>query len=64
VGQVWLIVTPPSGSSSVSEVYVNPDGTWTGTASGYIAGTWSYTFSGMMWNNKYGTVASCTVQVG
>ncbi len=63
VDPVWLISSPPSGSSSVSEVYVNADGTWTGTASGNLRGTWTYSFSGMLSNNKYGTVASCSVQV-
>jgi hypothetical protein len=44
-------------------VYVSSDGTWTGTDAATAAGTWSYTFSGVLLNNKYGTVSSCSVQV-
>ena len=63
VDPVWLIVTPPSGSGSVSQVTVGPDGTASVTTSGSIAGAWTYAFSGLQQNNKYGTVASCSVQV-
>jgi hypothetical protein len=59
---VWLIVQTPSGSSTVSLVYVNADGSWSGNQVANQAGTWTYSFSGLMNNNKYGTVESCTVQ--
>jgi len=59
---VWLIVQPPSGYSTVAQAYVSSDGSWSGTEFGNQAGTWTYTFSGLMTNNKYGTVASCSVQ--
>jgi hypothetical protein len=59
---VWLIVQAPSGNSTVSEVYVGADGTWSGGEVANQAGTWTYSFSGLMNNNKYGTVESCTVQ--
>jgi hypothetical protein len=61
---VYLIVAPPGDASTVSEVYVSSTGSWTGTEASNLAGTWTYTFSGLMPNNKYGTVASCSVQVG
>ena len=61
---VWLITQPPSGSSTVSAVYVNPDGTWSGSETANQSGTWTYTFSGLLSNNKYGAVATCTEQVG
>lgn len=60
---VWLIVTTPSGSGSVSEVYVNADGSWSGSEVANQPGAWTYSFSGLMNNRKYGTVESCTVQV-
>jgi hypothetical protein len=59
---VWLIVQTPSGNSTVSEVYVGADGTWSGSEVANQAGTWTYSFSGLMNNNKYGTVELCTVQ--
>jgi hypothetical protein len=62
VDPVWLIVQPPSGDSTVSEVYVNPDGTWSGSEVANQAGTWTYTYSGLMQNRKYGAVATCTEQ--
>jgi hypothetical protein len=64
VDPVWLTVQPPSGSGSVSEVYVDQStGTWSGSEFVNQAGTWTYTFSGLLWNRKYGTVASCSVNV-
>jgi hypothetical protein len=61
---VYLLVAPPGSASTVSEVYVSATGAWAGTEASSLAGTWTYTFSGLMPNNKYGTVASCSVQVG
>jgi hypothetical protein len=63
VDPVWLIIQPPTGSSTVSEISVSPDGTWSGAPVAEEAGTWTYTFSGLMKNKKYGTVATCTEQV-
>lgn len=63
VDPVWLIVQPPTGTSTVSEISVGLDGTWSGTPVANEAGTWTYTFSGLMKNKKYGTVATCTEQV-
>jgi hypothetical protein len=60
---VWLIVQPPSGHGTVSQVYVSPDGTWSGSEVGNQSGTWTYTFSGLMNNKKYGAVEFCSVQV-
>jgi hypothetical protein len=60
---VYLIVTPPGGTSSVAQVPVSSSGTWSGTESGGVAGTWTYTFSGLQTNNKYGAVATCSAQV-
>lgn len=59
---VYLIVQPPSGNSTVSRVVVNPDGSWTSMEVATQAGTWTYSFSGLMNNNKYGTVETCTLQ--
>jgi hypothetical protein len=59
---VWLIVQPPSGTGSVSAVYVNADGTWSGREVANQSGTWTFSFSGLMNNNKYGTVETCSVQ--
>jgi hypothetical protein len=59
---VWLIVQTPSGNSTVSQVYVNADGSWSGSEVANQAGAWTYTFSGLMNNNKYGAVEACTVQ--
>jgi hypothetical protein len=59
---VWLIVQPPSGSGTVSLVYVAPDGTWSGAELAGQSGTWTYSFSGLMNNKKYGTVETCSVQ--
>jgi hypothetical protein len=64
VGPVWLIVQPPSGGPTVSEVYVDQSsGTWSGTEFVHEVGTWTYSFSGMLTNYKYGTVSSCSVEV-
>ena len=60
---VWLISQAPNGSSTVSEVYVSSDGSWSGARVADQAGTWTYTFSGLMANNKYGAVSTCTEQV-
>lgn len=60
---VWLITDAPDGSGTVAAVYVNSDGSWTGTRSSNQAGTWTYTFSGLMTNKKYGAVATCSVEV-
>jgi hypothetical protein len=60
---VYLIVTPPSGVGSVSQVLVSSTGTWSGTESSGLTGTWTYTFSGLQTNNKYGAVAICSVHV-
>jgi hypothetical protein len=62
VDPVYLIVTPPTGNSSVSEVYVSATGTWSGVEASMTTGAWSYTFSGLL-GNKYGTVSSCSIQV-
>ena len=59
---VWLIVQRPSGDGTVSQVYVNPDGTWSGSEVANQSGTWTYSFSGLMNNKKYGTVEACSVQ--
>jgi hypothetical protein len=59
---VWLIVQPPSGNGTVSPVYVNADGTWSGSQVATQSGTWTYLFSGLMNNKKYGTVEACSVQ--
>src|SRR6266852_2901026 len=60
---VYLIATPPSGNGSVTPVYPNSDGSWSGSESASQPGTWTYTFSGMLGHNKYGAVESCSVQV-
>jgi hypothetical protein len=62
-GAVWLIVQTPSGTGSVTQVYVDGDGNWTGTEVASSAGTWTYTFSGLMVNNKYGAVSTCAIGV-
>jgi len=64
IDPVYLITTPPNGGGGVKAVIPNGDGSWSGTAVGNLAGTWTYTFSGLMANNKYGAVASCSVRVG
>lgn len=61
---VWLLVYPPSGDATVSQVYVNADGSWSATEVANQTGMWTYVFSGLMANNRYGTVASCTERVG
>jgi hypothetical protein len=64
VDPVWLIVQPPSGVGSVSEAIVDQStGTWSGSEFVNQAGTWTFTFSGLLWNNKYGAVASCSLLV-
>lgn len=59
---VWLIVQPPSGNSTVGVVYVNSDGIWSGPEVANQSGMWTYSFSGLMNNKKYGTVETCSVQ--
>lgn len=59
---VYVIVQPPSGNSTVSPVYVGSDGNWSGVEVANQAGTWTFTFSGLMNNNRYGAVSTCTVQ--
>lgn len=64
VNPVWLIVQTPAGSSTVSQVLVDQStATWSGTEVVGHAGTWTYLFSGMLTNHKYGTVSSCSVEV-
>jgi hypothetical protein len=64
VDPVWLIVQPPSGGATVSEAYVDQaTGTWSGTEFVTEAGTWTYTFDGLLVNRKYGTVSACSVDV-
>ena len=63
IDPVYLIVTPPSGSSSVTPVPVSSTGTWSGIESSGLAGTWTYTFSGLQTNNTYGAVATCSAHV-
>jgi hypothetical protein len=63
VDPVWLIANSPTGDSTVSPVAVNPDGTASVTTSSAVAGTWTYDFSGLQTNNKYGTVASCAMSM-
>jgi hypothetical protein len=63
VDPVYLIVTLPSGSGTVTQVYPNSDGSWSGSASASASGKWTYTFSGLLTNNKYGAVESCAVSV-
>jgi hypothetical protein len=60
---VWLIVQAPAplGTGTVNQVYVRSNGTWSGTEVATVAGTWSFTFSGLMNNNRYGAVSTCTV---
>ena len=60
---VWSLTYPPSGDPTVSQVYVNADGSWSGTSYVNQSGRWTYVFSGLLLSNKYGTVASCTEQV-
>jgi hypothetical protein len=60
---VWLITGRPDGSSTVSQVYVDSDGSWTGPRSSDQAGAWTYTFSGLMANKKYAAVSTCSVEV-
>ena len=60
---VWLLTYPPSGDPTVSQVYVNADGSWSVTSYVNQSGRWTYVFSGLLSSNKYGTVASCTEQV-
>jgi hypothetical protein len=63
VDPVWLITTAPDGTSTVATVAVNADGTASVAMSSAFAGRWAFVFSGLLNNNKYGTVASCSVQV-
>jgi hypothetical protein len=60
---VYLIVQPPAAMSTSSPVDVSADGTWVGTEFANEPGTWTYTFSGVLSNHKYGTVSSCSVLV-
>lgn len=62
---VYLIVQSPSGGSSVQALaWLGPNGSWSATEADSEAGLWTYTFSGLMQNKKYGAVATCTVRVG
>jgi len=63
IDPVWLITQGPDGSSTVSPAYVNSDGSWSGHEIANQGGTWTYTFSGLMNNKKYGAVEACSVQV-
>jgi len=61
---VYLIVQSPSGNSTVSALsWLGSGGSWNGPQAGNEAGVWTYTFSGLMQNRKYGAVAVCTEQV-
>lgn len=61
----WLLTYPPSGqaNATVEPVYVSSTGTWSGTKSANATGVWTYVFSGLLKNHKYGTVAECSVQI-
>jgi hypothetical protein len=63
VDSVWLIAQSPTGSSTVSLIFVNPDGSWSNSEASDQSGQWTYTFSGVLANKKYGAVATCTEQV-
>jgi drug/metabolite transporter (DMT)-like permease len=61
---VYLIVQSPSGASSVGAIsWLGSGGSWTGSETANEPGVWTYTFSGLMQNKKYGAVATCTEQV-
>lgn len=61
---VYLIVQSPSGDSTVSALtWLGSDGSWNGPEAANEAGVWTYTFSGLMQNRKYGAVATCIEQV-
>jgi hypothetical protein len=64
IDPVYLIVQSPSGDRSVRPISgLGADGSWTGSEVANTAGVWTYTFSGLMQNKKYGAVANCTQQV-
>jgi hypothetical protein len=66
IDPTYLIVYPPTGGGHYYGQYpllVNSGGSWSGNDSANQTGTWTYVFSGLLVNKRYGTVATCSVQV-
>jgi hypothetical protein len=64
IDPIYLIVQSPSGDSTVTPLsWLGPNGSWSGHEAAGAPGVWTYTFSGLMQNRKYGAVATCTEQV-
>jgi len=63
IDPVWLLIHEPNRVGTSTEVYPAADGSLMLPESAPFAGIWTYEFSGLQTNKKYGSVASCSVQV-